>query len=118
MEAVQDAWLVNRQVTMVDEKCAYTSMCQFNEWYKDSNQIVRTIVKGISMINAYSWTTLFPDDIQYGRLYEAMWNGLDERKCGDIYSTAPKQCADVFEEKQRRMKKGDLMDLNYEHTEL
>ena len=54
LQQAKDAWIANRHVTMVEEKCAEYLLCRFNEKYKGSkktnNAIVKTMTKGIAKI--------------------------------------------------------------------
>ena len=109
---VQDAWLGSRFVTLQDKRCAEMVTCLFNENVRDSNDIMKSVTKGISMLMAWSWTSM-DEELDYSRIYQAIWNGIGAKSCKEIYVASPKTC-DVFSEKKQKVG----MNLNYEHNEL
>lgn len=116
LSQVKDAWIASRHVTMVDDGCAEFLICIYNENNKKSNKIVRTVVKTLSTMMIYSWTSLHEHDVDYAGLMRAIHVGLndDDKSCKDNYSDKvnAEEC-DVFARDKRRG-----YNLSYEHNEL
>ncbi len=55
MGPLKDAWLANRHVSSVNENCAAQVLCLYAKNYGKSNEIVRTVTKGVSLTLAYTW---------------------------------------------------------------
>ena len=112
LEPIKDAWVANRHVTMVNEKCAEMVICLFNEKYRSSNNIVQIVTKGLSIITTYSWTSLF-ETLDYWSIYQAIWNGKGDKKCKEVYVAGFKGC-DCFQKEKEKMG----MNIAFDHTEL
>ena len=112
LQPVQDAWLGSRYVTLQDKRCAEMVTCLYNENVKGTNEIMKSVTKTISMLMAWSWTSM-DEELDYSRINQAIWNGFGAKSCKEIYVASPKSC-DVFSEKKQKIG----MSLNYEHNEL
>ena len=130
----KDAWLVHRQVTVVDERCAPQLACIFNRNYRGSNQIVRSVVRGLSAAMSYSWASAFTEEegVSAEQLDEARARGQEKKKKKEEEGGgSPSSCeeykpkmlgdgdrpvgeCDVLKEENQKLQ----MNLSYEHNEL
>ena len=110
LEQLKNAWLTNHHVSMKNKECAEIALCKYNELYRESNVMVKTMSRGMSVMMAYSWNSLMPE-LNYDHLYSAIFEGAEGRKCSEVYANAPKNC-DVLTARQQGM------NLKYDHNEL
>ena len=121
--AMKDAWLVHRQVTVVDERCAPQLACLYNANYRSSNEIVRAVVRGFTTSMSWSWTAAFTaeEGVDPEQLEEAKTRGQDMNASCDQFKPKrlgpedrPLAECDVLKEQKQKLQ----MNLSYEHNEL
>lgn len=127
---VKDAWLVHRHVVAADERCAPQLACLFNRRHRGSNEIVRTVAKGLTTVMAGSWTAAFTEEegVSAERIEEAKFHGQQEGTDCDGFTPKPlgpgdkpvEDC-DVLKRQDQQVQQQQQqqhMDLSYDHTEL
>ncbi len=132
VEPLQYLWLAHKHITTHHDghACAESIMCSLNKHMSKtakSNPMKQMLTKAFSLASSYGWTVDEVGAVSLGldavgkpegglnrwKLYQAIWHGCaPETDCSVLYTPPKGKNCKIFPWE------ADMMDLNFEHTEL
>ena len=97
-------------------KCAESLLCHLNAHMKNEGKIKSGVTKMMSLVAAYFWSNVEPEDPELRiKYYAAIWNAFKpETNCEQQYTpTGKENICHIFPWQEAK-----FMSLNFEHTEL